>query len=270
MNQLHPGGTHLNGAQVSKDAGAERVARCEQYGMNQVLKARNVLVIDDDRATQSIVTCYFQDNNIPAKSVYGCQELRRYLGATDASIIILDMLTGQDKGLDILREIRSISDIPVIMTGYRKDEADSVVALELGADDYIAKPFVLRELLARVRAVLRRCVSRTSDPERGGYRFNGWQLERRQRRLFDPDGAPVPLGKSEYTLLLAFLKAPQRPLTREHLLEATRVHQDLFDRSIDVQVLRLRRKLEVHASTSRLILTERGVGYLFAARVEPF
>jgi two-component system, OmpR family, response regulator len=245
------------------------------YRMSQVMKAGYILVVDDDPAIQRMITSYFEENSIPAKSASGRQELRRFLGATYPSIIILDMLIGQDSGLDLLREIRSTSDIPVIiMTGQRKDEVDRVIALELGADHYIAKPFGLRELLARVRAVLRRHemgrISRTSDPERGGYRFNGWQLERRQRRLFDPDGNPVPLGRSEYALLLAFLEAPQRPLTREQLLQATRVNEDIFDRSIDVQVLRLRRKLAVEASTPRLIQTARGVGYLFAAPVESF
>jgi DNA-binding response OmpR family regulator len=113
-------------------------------------------------------------------------------------------------------------------------------------------------------------VARARDPERGGYRFDGWQLERRGRRLLDRNGAPVPLSKGEYGLLLAFLEAPQRPLTREHLLQATRIHDDIFDRSIDVQILRLRRKLEIDPGAPRLIQTERGVGYIFALTVEPF
>jgi len=108
------------------------------------------------------------------------------------------------------------------------------------------------------------------DPERGGYRFNGWTLERRGRKLLDANGSPVALSKGEYALLLAFLEAPQRPLTREHLLQATRVHEDIFDRSIDVQVLRLRRKLETDPSAPRIIQTERGVGYVFALPVESF
>ena len=110
----------------------------------------------------------------------------------------------------------------------------------------------------------------TSDSERGGYRFGGWRLERRGRRLVTPDETQVPLSKSEYALLVAFLEAPQRPLTREHLLQATRVHADIFDRSIDVQVLRLRRKLEIGPSAPRVIQTERSVGYVFALPVEPF
>src|SRR6202011_192516 len=121
----------------------------------------------------------------------------------------------QDDGLDLLREIRSHSDVPVIITtGHRPDEIDRIVGLELGADDYIVHPFSLRELLARVRAVLRRQeigrVARTHDPQRGGYRFDGWQLERRCRRLLDPNATPVSMSKGEYALLLAFLEAPQQ------------------------------------------------------------
>jgi DNA-binding response OmpR family regulator len=112
--------------------------------------------------------------------------------------------------------------------------------------------------------------TRISDSERGGYKFGGWRLERRSRRLVTPDETQVPLSKSEYALLVAFLEAPQRPLAREHLLQATRVHADIFDRSIDVQVLRLRRKLEIDPSASRMIQTERGVGYVFVLPVERF
>jgi DNA-binding response OmpR family regulator len=190
-------------------------------------------------------------------------------------MILLDLELGQEDGLDVLREIRSRSDVPIIiMTGHRSDEIDRVVGLELGADDYIIKPFGLRELLARVRAVLRRQemgrAARARGSEGGGYRFAGWQLERRYRRLVDPNGANVRLSKVEYALLLAFLEAPQRPLTREHLLQATRVHDDIYDRAIDAQVLRLRRKLELDPRAPRIIQTERGLGYMFALSVEPF
>jgi DNA-binding response OmpR family regulator len=182
-------------------------------------------------------------------------------------LILLDLRLGQEDGLDVLKEIRSHSDVPnIIMTGHSREEVDRVVGLALGADDYLAKPFSLRELLARVRAVLRRHergrATRARDPEIGGYRFNGWSLECRTRRLINPSGAPVLLTKSEYALLLAFLKAPHRPLTREMLLQATRVREDIFDRSIDVQVLRLRRKLEIDPNAPRVIETERGVGYI--------
>ena len=235
----------------------------------------HIVVVDDDPALRRLVTGYLEDQNVPATSVSSRSELNRQLEGTHPSLIILDLRLGQDDGLDLLREIRSHSDVPVIIaTGHRPDEIDRIVGLELGADDYIIKPFSLRELLARVRAVLRRQemgrAARARDPERGGYRFNGWKLERRGRRLLDSNETPVALSKGEYALLLAFLEAPQRPLTREHLLQATRVHEDIFDRSIDVQVLRLRRKLEPDPSTPRVIQTERGVGYVFALPVEPF
>jgi DNA-binding response OmpR family regulator len=188
-------------------------------------------------------------------------------------MVILDLQLGQTDGLNVLREIRSRSDVPVIITtGHRRDEIDRVVGLELGADDYITKPFGLRELLARIRAVLRRQeLGRTAwqrASERGHCRFGGWQLDRGTHRLTAPDGTHVALTKGEYALLVAFLDAPQRPLTREHLLQATRVHEDVFDRSIDVQVLRLRRKLETDPSMPRVIRTERGVGYVFTLPVE--
>jgi two-component system, OmpR family, response regulator len=235
----------------------------------------HIVVVDDDPSLCQMVTRYLEDHDILTKTASSKTELCRHFAETLPSLIILDLRLGQDDGLDLLREIRSHSDVPVIITtGHRPDEIDRIVGLELGADDYIVKPFSLRELLARVRAVLRRQemgrAARTHEPERGGYRFGGWQLERRARRLIDPGATPVSLSKGEYALLLAFLEAPQRPLSRENLLQATRIHEDIFDRSIDVQVLRLRRKLEVNPSAPRVIQTERGVGYIFALAVEPF
>jgi DNA-binding response OmpR family regulator len=235
----------------------------------------HIVVVDDDPSLRQMVIRYLEDHNIPTKPASNRTELNRHLAGTVPGLIILDLRLGQDDGLDLLREIRSHSDVPVIITtGDRADEIDRIVGLELGADDYIVKPFSLRELLARVRAVLRRGemgrVARSHDPERGGYRFDGWQLERRGRRLLDHSARPVSLSKGEYALLLAFLAAPLRPLSREHLLQATRIHEDIFDRSIDVQVLRLRRKLEINPGTPRVIQTERGVGYIFALPVEPF
>jgi len=238
------------------------------------LKVGYVLVVDDDPAIRRMVTTYFEENDVPTSAVSDGDELNRHFAGAHPSAIILDLRLGRENGLDLLRQVRSHSDVPIIITtGHRRDEIDRVVGLELGADDYVTKPFSLRELLARVRAVLRRQemgrAARTRDPERGGYRFSGWQLDRRARLLLDPEGNPVSLTKSEYTLLLAFLDAPKRPLTREYLLQATRLHEDVFDRSIDVQVLRLRRKLETDASAPRVIRTERGVGYVFALPVEP-
>ena len=216
---------------------------------------------------------YFEQNSIRTLGASGRQEMIRQLAGAEVSLVILDLRLGQEDGLDLLREVRSSSDVPVIIiTGHRPDDIDRVVGLELGADDYVTKPFNLRELLARVRAVLRRLNSRRAspsrEPQRGCWRFSGWQLDRRTRRLTDPSGAPVALTKGEYALLVAFLEAPQRPLSREYLMQTTRAHEDVFDRSIDVQILRLRRKLERDPSTPRVIQTERGVGYVFAVPVE--
>ncbi|MCW2321634.1 DNA-binding response OmpR family regulator [Bradyrhizobium japonicum] len=160
----------------------------------------------------------------------------------------------------------------IITTGHRREEIDRVVGLELGADDYLTKPFGLRELLARIKAVLRRReagpASNRRDSEKGRWRFGDWQVDRRLRRLTNSSGQPITLTKGEYALLMAFLDAPQRPLSREYLLQATRVHEDVFDRSIDVQVLRLRRKLETDPRAPSIIRTERGVGYVFTLPVE--
>ena len=190
---------------------------------------------------------YFKQNDIRTLIASGRKEMVGELARNEVNLVILDLRLGQEDGLDLLREVRSNSDLPVIITtGHRRDEIDRVVGLELGADDYLTKPFNLRELLARVRAVLRRSgrAAATRDSERGNYQFSGWRVNKRTRRLTDPNGAIVALTKGEYALLIAFLDAPQRPLSREHLLQATRIHEDVFDRSIDVQILRLRRKLE--------------------------
>ncbi len=231
-----------------------------------------ILIVNNDPTMQQIVSGYFSDHNVPTSSASTWSGLK----STDMppSLIIMDQMLGLIDGLDQLRSIRSTTDIPVIMTGYRSDESESIICLELGADDYVTKPCGPAELLARARAILRRRemtrATPTRSPERGGFRFNGWRLERRARRLLDPSETKVRLSKGEYALLLAFLEAPERPLTREHLLHAIRIHEDINDRSIDVQVLRLRRKLEIGLNATRIIRTERGVGYTFAVPVERF
>jgi DNA-binding response OmpR family regulator len=233
----------------------------------------HILIVDDDPTMRHMVVDYLEGHNMRVVSASGRQEMARCFAESEPDLVILDLRLGEDDGFDLLREIRSRSDLPVIITtGHRRDEIDRVVGLELGADDYVTKPFGLRELLARIRAVLRRRESARAepqrDPERGRFRFGGWELNRRSRRLTDPSGVPVALTKGEYATLMAFLDAPQRALSREYLLQATRVHEDIFDRSVDVQVLRLRRKLEIDPSAPQIIRTERGVGYVFALPVE--
>ncbi|HYZ21114.1 MAG TPA: response regulator [Rhodopila sp.] len=243
-------------------------------GQNQEsARPLRILVVDDDLAMQRMLANYLEQNNMRVLAATQARDVIRALDISEPRIVILDMLLGNDDGLDVLREIRARSDVPVIIiTGHRRDEIDRVIGLELGADDYLSKPFGLRELLARIRAVLRRRevgrVAAEREARVGRCQFGGWLLDRRTRRLTDPSGAPVMLTKGEFALLSAFLDSPQRPLTREHLLQATRVHEDVFDRSIDVQILRLRRKLEPDSSAPNIIRTERGVGYVFTLPVE--
>jgi two-component system, OmpR family, response regulator len=238
------------------------------------VNAPHILVVEDDHLMREMVIDHFRENGLQATGAATQQQAHRHLSASGLSLVVLDLKLGEADGLDLLREIRARSDVPVIITtGHRGHEIDRIVGLELGADDYIVKPFSVRELLARVRAVLRRqeCgrLARRNSPERGGFSFGGWRLERRARRLTDPNGVEVALTKGEHAMLLAFLEAPQRPLSREYLLQATRLHEDVFDRSVDVQILRLRRKLEADPSDPRIIRTEWGLGYVFALRVEP-
>jgi DNA-binding response OmpR family regulator len=162
--------------------------------------------------------------------------------------------------------------VPIVILSERSEEADRVMGLELAADDYVTKPFSPRELLARIRAVLRRVQASEAkaavDEELRAYRFAGWELNLRLRRLTAPDGRAIPLTNSEFSLLCAFLSAPQRVLSRDQLLERSRLHSlEVYDRSIDVTILRLRRKIESDPSNPALLKTERGAGYLFTATV---
>src|SRR5215470_222195 len=184
-------------------------------------KPIRIFVVEDDPIMRNMVCDYLEQHNIHAVGASGRREMAHYLASGEPSLIILDLRLDQEDGLDLLREIRLRSDVPVIIiTGDRREEIDRVVGLELGADDYVTKPFGLRELLARVRAVLRRREAgsiASRAPASGRYRFGGWLLDRRNRHLTDPEGAPVALTKGEYALLIAFLDSPQRPLSREHL-----------------------------------------------------
>ncbi|MGY4254880.1 DNA-binding response OmpR family regulator [Bradyrhizobium sp. USDA 4516] len=231
------------------------------------------LLVDDDHDLRNLMTNYLGEYGVRVVCASRPREVAPLLVRIQPDLILLDLQLGQECGLDLLRELRALSSIPIIIiTGRLRDEADRVVGLELGADDYINKPFSLRELLARIRAVLRGreagLTKRRSRNEAGHLCFGGWRLERRTRRLTNPRGDPVALTKGEYALLRAFLEAPQRPLSREYLLQATRVHDHAFVRSIDMQVMRLRRKLGDAEHGRSIIRAERGVGYVFTLSVE--
>jgi two-component system OmpR family response regulator len=231
-----------------------------------------ILVAGDDPTMRHQIVSYLSEQDMMAVAASGRDELMSRLSAGEPSLVILDLQISKNDGFDVLREIRSRSGVPVITIGDPCQDIDPVMGLELGADDHLPKPFGLRELLARIRAVLRRSPSAQSTseqyPKRGRCTFGGWQLDRHTRRLTSPHGIPVPLTKGEYALLLAFLRAPQRPLSRQFLLQATNVHENVVDRVVDVQIVRLRRKLETKPGAPRVIETERGAGYVFTLPVE--
>jgi DNA-binding response OmpR family regulator len=218
-----------------------------------------------------MIVNYLDAHDMQAASVAGCDEMTKHLLSWEPDLVILDLDAGQASELRQLRDIRSRSNIPVIIIGHnRSDKTDIVVGLELGADDWLVRPFGLPELLARVRAKLRRrlrCGVSPRNLAQKRLRFAGWHLDRLTRRLTNPDGAPVALTKGLFALLCAFLDAPQRPLTRAYLQQATRVHEDLSDRSVDVQILRLRRKLQIDPGAPSIIQTLRGAGYVFTVPV---
>jgi DNA-binding response OmpR family regulator len=238
----------------------------------QFSRAAHVLAVDDDPAMRAMIAEYLAGQNMRVSVAADSRQMQRVLAVGGVDLVILDLKLGNEDGLEIVRALRADSNLPIIvLTGHRREAVDRVVGLELGADDYLTKPFSPRELLARIHAVLRRLTSARSDKEskRIRYRFAGWELNVRTRRLTSSSGEDVPLTKGEFALLTVFLQSPQHVLTREHLLAASRVHDnEVFDRSIDVQILRLRRKLEIDPSTPTLIKTERGVGYVFSLPVE--
>jgi DNA-binding response OmpR family regulator len=208
-----------------------------------------VLVVADDSSARNMIIGYFADHQCLALGSKPA-DLSRHLQHDFLSLVMLDVRRGPFDGFDMLKSIRARSDVPVIVfTGRHQDELDRVLAL--GADDLLGEPINLRELMARARAILRRQeIGRRSSvgSMRGGYRFEGWELRRSTRVLTNPAGEIVPLSRSEYALLVALLEAPSRPLSRLQLMRATRAHEDTYDRSIDVQVLRLRRKIDADPS----------------------
>ena len=235
---------------------------------------QHILVVDDDPDLARLITDYLAEFDFRVTHAADGQAMQAVLGREAVDLILLDVrLPGVD-GITLMRELRETSAVPIILVTSRQDEVDRILGLELGADDYVTKPFSARELLARIRAVLRRALQRAaaaapSDEPTPALRFAGWQLDLRRSRLRSPAGELVQLTHAEVRLLHAFLKAPRRTLSRDQLLDLSRGTSDeVFDRSIDVQILRLRRKLEADPSRPALIRTERGVGYFFDAKVE--
>jgi len=235
----------------------------------------HILVVDDDPSMRELMAEYLAENDLRVTTAATGVEMTRALQERVIDLVMLDLRLSGEDGMQLARRLRETSEVPVIIVTGKRDEADRVMGLEIAADDYVTKPFSNRELLARIRAVLRRYQTRREvaaparDTQRRAYRFVGWELNVLVRRLTAPDGQRVELSNGEFNLLLALCEAPQRVLSRDQLLELSRLHgAEVYDRSIDVQILRLRRKIEVDARAPKLIRTERGAGYLFDAPVE--
>lgn len=235
--------------------------------------AVHVLVVDDDPSIRQMIVDYLGDNDLRVTALESSKGLDEALEREVIDLLILDLKLPGEDGMRVAQRLREKSSLPIIMLTGRKDEADRVMGLELGADDYLTKPFSPRELLARIRALLRRSHSQRSPIDAlatvRAYRFAGWELNARLRRLTSPDGQVLPMSNTQFNLLVAFLASPQRVLSREQLLELSRLRNDeVYDRAIDVQVGRLRKTFEMHGATDEVIRTERGAGYVFTPTVE--
>jgi two-component system OmpR family response regulator len=232
----------------------------------------HILVIDDDREIRDLLARFLERHRIRVTAVRDGREARRAWTNGHYHLVVLDLMLPGETGLDLARWMRGQSDVPIVMLTAMGEETDRIIGLELGADDYVPKPFNPRELLARIRAVLRRAGDAADNRAEAVARallFNGWTLEPSRRRLLNPDGAEVTLTGGEYDLLLALVERANRVLTRDMLLDLLRGRQaGPFDRAIDVAVSRLRRKLEDDGRHAQLIKTVRGGGYVLAATVE--
>ena len=235
-------------------------------------RAPHLLVVDDDMEIRNLLSTLLTGRGYRVTTAHEEQEMRRVLVSSRIDLVILDlMLPGKD-GLTKCRELRASKPIPIIMLTARGDPTDRVVGLEIGADDYLPKPFDVRELEARIKAVLRRSSAEigTSNGNLGStFVFAGWKLDGRQRQLLSPEGVVVELTSGEFDLLLVFLERPQLVLSRDQLMDLARGRgAAAFDRSIDVQVSRLRRKIEYDSKAPELIKTVRSGGYVFTPIVE--
>ncbi|HWV52482.1 response regulator [Pseudorhodoplanes sp.] len=231
--------------------------------------APHILIVDDHREIRELVTRALVKEGFRVSSAADGRAMHKMLADGRIDLILLDLMLPGEDGLSICRNLRTTSDIPIIMLTAKGEEIDRVLGLEMGADDYLPKPFGSRELIARIRAVLRR--GRPSEPaakNASHYGFDRWRLNTAARELIRDDGVSVPLSTGEYDLLLAFVQRPQRVLSREQLLDLARGRAAAnFDRAIDTQVSRLRKKIEQDPADPKIIKTVWGGGYTFTAAV---
>jgi two-component system, OmpR family, response regulator len=250
----------------------------DEHGSPKLRKSDRILFVHHDPTRRLAVANYLSNAGMRVSSSSSVDQMMDALAAQELDLMIFELRQGD--GMDPLRGIRSHCNVPIMITSEHSDEADRVVALELGADDYITTPFGLIELLARVRAILRRYRSGSAPypakldrstyfrkRDLGSFRFGQWRIDRRRRMVTGPDGKTVDLTRGEYNLLNVFIDKPQQCLNREHLSRAADGRDDHSYRSVAVRVMRLRRKLQSDPAASPVILTEPGVGYSFALPV---
>jgi DNA-binding response OmpR family regulator len=233
----------------------------------------HVLIVDDDPDVRELVLEYLGKNDMRVSAASSGKQMFELFDREAIDLVLLDLKLPGEDGMQLARALRERATVPIVLLTGRNEEADRVMGLELGADDYVTKPFSPRELLARVRAVMRRYQVQATLPERDNarraFRFSGWVLNMRTRRLISPAGDSVELSNGEFSLLSALCRAPRRVLSRDQLLSMSRLHEaEVYDRTIDVQIRRLRMKVEPDAANPTLILTERGAGYRLDADVE--
>jgi two-component system OmpR family response regulator len=257
---------------VNNDDAASRP--CNELNMPKPIPP-HILVVDDDPQIRDALHEYFSSNELRVHVASSGKEMTGILVDHSIDLVVLDLRLAAEDGMVLARQLREESPIPIIILSGVRDDADRIMGLELGADDYLTKPFSPRELLARVRTVLRRTKvtgAQTETKRRGvrAYRFASFELNIRTKRLVKAKlEHRIHLSNGEFNLLAALLDAPQQILTRDQLLKASHVHDnEVYDRSIDLQVFRLRRKIEIDPSQPQFILTERSVGYSFNSPVE--
>ena len=231
----------------------------------------HILIVDDDSEIRTLLGRYLEKNGLRTTAVADGRAMWQALERGAFDLVVLDLMLPGDDGLTLCRTLRTRSDIPVIMLTARGEETDRIVGLEMGADDYLPKPFSARELLARIKVILRRARSLPPNlrpEEEPTIRFGGWTLDTTHRHLVSPRGVVTPIGGAEYRLLRIFLAHPNRVLSRDQLMEMTQGREaDALDRSIDVQVSRLRRRLGDGSRDPGLIKTVRGEGYVLSVPV---
>lgn len=239
---------------------------------NHFLNMQNILIVDDDDEIRSLLQRFLEQHGYAVATAASVKEAEERLASHNYDLVVLDVMLPGESGLGLCARLKATSKISIIMVTAVSETTDRIVGLELGADDYLSKPFDARELLARVRAVLRRAAQEQSESRQAGrpiVRFDGWLLDLTRRELRSPDKTLIPLSGGEFELLVVFVEHPQRILSRDQLLDLARgPRHDAFDRSIDVQVSRLRRKIQIDNSGIEIIRTIRNLGYMFNSPVE--